>query len=77
MNKKLDLILEKLSNIEGDISNIKKELEIIKKQTSKMDTHVDFVNNVYEKVEAPLNYVCDKFNLFLGSTDDNDQKLLE
>ena len=55
VDQKLDLILERLDKIE-------KDLEQIKQQTSKMDKHVDFVDNIYVKVEAPLNYVCDKVN---------------
>ena len=68
MEQKLDLILSKLEHLEKDIIEIKNELNIIKSQTTKMDSHVDFVNNVYAKVEAPLNFVCEKFNSILGST---------
>ncbi len=66
METKLDILLEKISNLEEDVITIKKELEEIKSQTTKMDSHVEFVNGVYETVEAPLYYVCNKVNTLLG-----------
>ena len=66
MEKKLDIILKKINKIELDIADIKNELNSVKDQTTKMGKHVDFVNNVYTKVEAPLNYVTDKFHTLIG-----------
>ena len=49
INNKLNILLEK---IEDDLV----------KECKKMGSHIDFVENIYDKVKKPLNYVCDKFN---------------
>ena len=74
-NNKLDIILNKLEKIESDINKIKKDISVIKQQTSKMDNHVDFVNTVYEKVEAPLNYVTSKYYSLMGT--DHEKNMIE
>lgn len=69
-------ILQILQTIQTDIEQIKRDISDIKGQTTKMDSHVDFVNDVYEKVKAPLNYACNAF--YLTGTDENpDNWLLE
>lgn len=65
---KLDILLTKLSNIEIKLEGLEKDIQTIKEQTTKMDDHVDFVNNVYETVEAPLHYITDKFHYMIGSS---------
>lgn len=77
----LQKIVEKLEKIESDVSglrsdvseikinllDVKDRLKVVEEQTSKMDRHVDFVDNVYVKVKAPLNYICDSFYTLTGS----------
>lgn len=55
MNNKIDIINK-------DIEEIKIKLEKNEDDNSKLNDHIDFVNNVYEKVEKPLNYVTYNFN---------------
>jgi phenolic acid decarboxylase len=38
-----------------------------------MNDHIDFVNDVYEKVETPMNFIVTKFNKMIG----NDVQLIE
>ena len=47
LEKKIDIILELLK------TNIEPNCE-------KMSSHIDFVDNVYDTVKAPLNYICSK-----------------
>lgn len=49
MERKLDLILMKL---DGSVI----------KNCDKMGKHIDFVNDVYATVKAPLNYIANKIN---------------
>ena len=57
---KLDDKLNKLLTIfEKDISN----------SCQKMSGHIDFVENVYTTVKAPLTYVCSKINGLTGGDD--------
>ena len=48
-NKKIDLILKILN-------------EDIKDNCSKMSEHIDFIKSVYDRVKAPMYYICDKFS---------------
>lgn len=61
-------ILNKLVEIQNDIQEIKNDVEILKteicnvrKDSNKMSTHIDFIDNVYDQVKHPLNFVCEKF----------------
>ena len=73
---KIDFIYNKILDIESDIKNIKDDINEIKTkidtisiQTTKMDKHVNFVTDVYETVEQPLNYVVNKWNNMFGTID--------
>lgn len=48
INEKLDIILNRLDNIS--------------QETKRMDTHVTFVENIYDNVKAPFHYAMNKIN---------------
>ena len=48
LNTKVDMILEILAQT--------------KNSCDKMDTHIEFVNNTYKSLKAPLDYISDSFN---------------
>ena len=52
IEKKLDLILEKLNSVE--------------KGTDKMSSHIDFIDTTYTRIKTPLFWVCDRVNLLRG-----------
>jgi len=35
-------------------------IELQQKESKKMSNHIDFVENIYDKVKAPFNYIMDK-----------------
>jgi hypothetical protein len=37
-----------------------KILEILEKDCKKMSNHIDFVENVYENIKTPFNYIMNK-----------------
>lgn len=49
---KLILVIEELSN---DVKNMKKS-------TSRMDSHIDFVEETYDTLKKPINYIAGKIN---------------
>ena len=65
------------SNIIIKIGIIEKRLEIInhkldelilltkenEKKCDKMSSHIDFINSIYEKLKAPIEFISDKFKL--------------
>jgi len=52
LEQKLDLILEKLKSVENG--------------TDKMTSHIDFINDIYCKVQTPLFWICDRINHMRG-----------
>ena len=65
------------SNLIIKIGTIEKRLETIdhkldelilltkenEKKCDKMSSHIDFINSIYEKLKAPIEYISDKFKL--------------
>ena len=76
MDKKLDLILEKLNVIETDILKLQEDVAIIKSKVDgdlknscqKMSEHIDFIENVYDNVKNPLGFICNKISSISGSS---------
>lgn len=52
LEQKLDLILQKLNTVE--------------KGTDKMASHIDFINDIYSRVQTPLFWICDRINHMRG-----------
>ena len=64
IEQKIDNIQQKIDNIEQKIDNIMILLNNdIKKNTEKMGSHIDFVENIYENIKSPLGFLCSKLNL--------------
>jgi hypothetical protein len=52
LEEKLDLILQKLNTVE--------------KGSDKMASHIDFINDIYSRVQTPLFWICDRINHMRG-----------
>ena len=52
LEEKLNLILQKLDSVE--------------KGTYKMTSHIDFINDIYTRVQIPLFWICDRVNYMRG-----------
>ena len=52
LEEKLNLIIEKLESVENG--------------TNKMTSHIDFINDIYNKVQVPLFWVCNRVNYIRG-----------
>ena len=67
----LELILDKLNNIEqkleqigNDIKNINYKIDNnLINNCEKMGSHVDFVENVYNTVRSPLQYISNSITM--------------
>lgn len=57
----LEIIYEELQIIKEDIRQMKNKMD-------RLDHHINFVENTYEKFEQPLNYVCDRVNRMVSYT---------
>ncbi len=68
-DEKLEKVLEKLSQIEREITLIKEYLNPIKEGCEKMNSHIEFIEGVYKKVRTPLDYACEKLNYITNKTE--------
>ena len=59
---KLNILDNKLNNLDNKLDKILELLEKNSKDCEKMSSHIDFIDNVYENVKAPMNYICDTMN---------------
>lgn len=79
-NKLLSEYKNKLLRIETNIIKLNNKIEDIdqkliclinlidkdvKQNCQKMSNHIDFIENIYEKIKAPMNYICSKFNTLM------------
>lgn len=65
MDKKIDLLELKIDKIEKDIEKILCILENnIEPNCSRMNTHISFIEKIYENVRSPMDYVCNTINRF-------------
>lgn len=69
MENKLDLILNKLDNINSRLNNIELEIKKIKESSGKMDNHIDFIEDTYETLKYPIEYVKKSFDKYISNKD--------
>jgi len=51
-----------LNVIYNELQTIKKDIRDINKRLDKLDKHINFVENVYNNVKSPLEYICNAVN---------------
>jgi hypothetical protein len=70
-NKKMDINKEERDFLKNKILDLEKKmdriLELLETDCKKMSDHIDFVENVYDSVKNPFNYVMDKVKNFSSS----------
>ena len=57
INTRLDVILNHVCINSEKMGNVDSVINDLKSSTDKMNTHIDFVNGVYEHVKNPLSLV--------------------
>jgi hypothetical protein len=74
-------LLEVLKNIDLRLKNIEYQLNIkltnIETDCSKMNNHINFVENTYNRVRIPLNYIKNKIEIIMGASNNNELPLIE
>lgn len=68
LQKKLDRIERKLDFI---ITILHHDNKDIKENCKKMGNHIQFIENVYDSVRTPLNYLTNKVNYMLGNKNES------
>jgi hypothetical protein len=58
------LIIEKFNALEKKIDSL--EINEIKKECNKMGSHINFIENTYDTLQMPLNYVKKSVERLIG-----------
>jgi uncharacterized protein YjcR len=65
IQNKLDTLETQMTRIENKLDKLLKDFEILNElepQCKKMSDHIDFVENVYDKVKRPMYYILNKIS---------------
>lgn len=70
MNQPRDDIAAILQNIQLRLENIEHQLGLlnddivnnVKPETAKMSNHIDFIEQVYNKLKSPMQFICSKLS---------------
>ena len=60
IDKKTDSIENRLREIDDKLTQLIILMNDNKRDCEKMSTHIDFIDSVYEKLKAPIDYVCNR-----------------
>lgn len=60
MDPALQQLADRMSVLEEKVDRILELLLAREADLSKMSQHVDFVEGVYDKVQEPFHYICDR-----------------
>lgn len=60
-------VLECLKSIQSRLDKIESDLSDMKKTNKKMSDHINFVENTYSLVRAPLGYMKNKIEFIMGA----------
>lgn len=63
IESQLEILIKKIENLENKIENLERKLDNIHKETQRMDSHVTFVENIYQNVKSPFHYLMNKVNI--------------
>lgn len=73
-NRDFKTLFERLDKLETDISQLAQSMQELKDimktditpKCSKMESHIDFIEEVYATVKSPLYFICNKVNRMTG-----------
>lgn len=61
-DSKEDLILEELKKITDRLDKLENDIIYIKKGTNNMNTHISFIETVYDNIKYPFHLILSKFH---------------
>ena len=62
-SKELD---EKLDDLINEVRELREMMERLVKKASRLDDHIDFVENTYDIARTPLNYILSNVSKVMG-----------
>ncbi len=58
LEKKTESIENELQKIDDKLTDLIILMNDNKRDCEKMSSHIDFIDNVYQKLKTPIDYVC-------------------
>jgi predicted nucleic acid-binding Zn-ribbon protein len=58
LEKKTESIENELKKIDNKLTDLIILMNDNKRDCEKMSSHIDFIDNVYQKLKTPIDYVC-------------------
>lgn len=65
-NENSVVLSDRVNKLEEKLNLIIGKLESVENGTNKMTTHIDFINDIYNRVQVPLFWVCNRVNYIRG-----------
>lgn len=65
-HKHYDNLSDRVNSLEEKLNLILQKLDSVEKGTDKMTSHIDFINDIYTRVQTPLFWICDRINYMRG-----------
>tara|TARA_B110000967_G_C18676416_1_gene455744 strand:- start:160 stop:432 length:273 start_codon:yes stop_codon:yes gene_type:complete len=62
--EKIELMREEIRIISIKLDKVMDKLEVNHEECTKMGNHINFVENVYQSIKSPLNFIFDKVNIY-------------
>lgn len=53
-------IHEQLNALQKEVRELKKDIQQQNQACNKMTNHIDFIDNIYNKIRLPLQHVCNR-----------------
>ena len=69
MEEQLDVLENKITGMENKIDKIEELLAKIANDTTRMDSHITFVEKIYETIKSPFHYILGKTEKILTIKD--------
>ena len=64
ITEKVDQLAQEIDNLSVKLDKIMELLHFNHDECTRMGNHINFIENIYDSVKSPLNFICDKINIY-------------
>ena len=64
ITEKVDQLAQEIENLAVKLDKIMELLQVNHDECTRMGNHINFIENIYDSVKSPLNFICDKINIY-------------
>lgn len=73
LSEKIIELKQEVTQLKDIIEDLSKNIKTMNVSTSRMDSHIDFVEDTYETLKRPLHYITNKVNGIMSISHVNNQ----